>query len=137
MTAFVFLKKSHQLSQAGVGLLYLASEDLGEDEVVRHLEAWAVNPLENIDEEDATAMSKLAFLQPGAHPAPPVTAPPTPRLSPGSGPSPKTKNEGESEGAAMVPEWEGLFWGKYGNRSVVGMFRHVLYLGRMAGEGTL
>lgn len=124
-----------------MGLLYLASEDLGEDEVVRHREACAVNPLENIDEEDATAMSKLAFLQPGAHPAPPVTAPPTPRPSPGPGPSPKsktkTKNEGESEGAARVPEWEGQFWSKYGNKSRVGMFRHVLYLGRMAGEGTL
>lgn len=195
MTAIVFLKKSHRLYQARVGLWYIAAEDLGEREAIRSAslpltkavprqmtlallkadEARSTpalppmpnvaevpmlplmyradmakprpanqgNLLEDCDENVVAALAKFSVMQPERRFAAPVTAPPTPERSPDRKPSPKPtttsnpKCKGESDRAVVhgtLPAWEGRFWSKYGNRSRVGQFGHILYFGKMAGE---
>lgn len=104
------------------------------------------NLLEDCDENVVAALAKFSVMQPERRFAAPMTAPPTPERSPGRKPShkpmptsnPKRKGEGGSPARAVMPgalpEWEGRFWSKYGNRSRVGQFGHILYFGKMAGE---
>lgn len=104
------------------------------------------NLLEDCDENVVAALAKFSVMQPERRFAAPMTAPPTPELSPDPKPIPKPtstskskrKGEGDSPSRAVVPgtlpEWEGQFWSKYGNRSRVGQFGHILYFGKMAGE---
>lgn len=114
--------------------------------MVKPRPASPVNLLEDRDEDVVAALAKFSILQPEGRPAAPATAPPTPKQSPERKPTPdqkpkrKSKNEDESDSPARavvpgtVPEWEGKFWSKYGNRSRVGQFGHILYIGKMAGE---
>lgn len=100
------------------------------------------NLLEDRDEHDVAALAKFGVMQPEKSPAAPATAPPTPKQSlegkPTTNPNPTPKHRDKSRARAvvpaMVPEWEGEFWSKYGNRSRVGQFGHILYIGKMAGE---
>lgn len=105
------------------------------------------NLLEDCDENVVAALAKFSVMQPERRFAAPVTAPPTPERSPDRKPSRKpkpisnSKRKGERDSPAkavvvpgMLPEWEGRFWSKYGNRSRVGQFGHILYFGKMAGE---
>lgn len=82
------------------------------------------NLLDERDEDVVAALAKFSIMQPEGRPAAPATAPPTPKESPERKPTP----------TGMVPEWEGKFWSKYGNRSRVGQFGHILYIGKMAAE---
>lgn len=108
------------------------------------------NLLEDCDENVVAALAKFSVMQPERRFVAPMTAPPTPERSPDRKPTPKPipkptstskskrKSEGDSPARAAVPgtlpEWEGQFWSKYGNRSRVGQFGHILYFGKMAGE---
>ncbi|KAG6353452.1 hypothetical protein INS49_005633 [Diaporthe citri] len=100
------------------------------------------NLLEERDEDVVTGLAKYQPMQPEGRHAAPATAPPTPDESPerkpGPDQKPQRKSSGESPARAVVPgtvpEWEGKFWSKYGNRSRVGRFGHILYIGKMAGE---
>lgn len=123
MTAVVFLKKSYQLSQAREGLGYIAAEDLGEREALRS------SPFTS--PKLGPRQLTLALLK-ARDEAPPPALPPMPDVP---------EDEGESENPAKaavvpgtVPEWGSRFWSKYGNRSRVGHFGHMLYIGKMAGE---
>lgn len=114
--------------------------------MVKPRPASPVNLLEDCDEDVVAALAKFSVMQLEGRPAAPATAPPTPKQSPERKPTPdpkpkrESKNEGESDSPARavvpgtVPEWEGRFWSKYGNRTRVGQFGHILYIGRMAGE---
>ncbi|KAK7712488.1 hypothetical protein SLS64_004872 [Diaporthe eres] len=100
------------------------------------------NFLEDRDEHDVAALAKFGVMQPEKRPAAPATAPPTPKQSlegkPTTNPNPTPEHGDKSRVRAvvpgMVPEWEGEFWSKYGNRTRVGDFGHILYIGKMAGE---
>lgn len=105
------------------------------------------NLLEDCDENVVAALARFSVMQPERRFAAPVTAPPTPDRSPNRKPNPKAKpvsnpkrkGKRDSPAKAVVvpgtlPEWEGRFWSKYGNRSRVGQFGHILYFGKMAGE---
>lgn len=104
------------------------------------------NLLEDCDENVVAALAKFSVMQPERRFAAPMTAPPTPERSSDRKPNPKPmptsnskrKGEGDSPARAVMPgalpEWEGRFWSKYGNRSRVGQFGHILYFGKMAGE---
>lgn len=93
--------------------------------------------LEDRDEEVVEALAKFHVMQPEGRPAAPATAPPNPKEPPEREATPKGPSTSGVERTAMpgmVPEWGGKFWSKYGNRSRVGQFGHILYIGRMAGE---
>lgn len=100
------------------------------------------NLLEDRDERDVAALAKFGVMQPDKRPAAPATAPPTPKQSlegkPTTNPNPAPEHRDKSRARAvvpgMVPEWEGEFWSKYGNRTRVGDFGLILYIGKMAGE---
>lgn len=95
-------------------------------------------------------LCKADVLQPEGRPTAPATAPPTPEQSP-SGMRPghtdstsdkfKIRSFIKSEippspiyVLGRVPEWEGQFWNKYGKRSRVGTFKHILYFGKTTEE---
>lgn len=89
------------------------------------------------DDDVEAALAKFSILQPERRPTAPATAPTTPKQLPESKPTPTPtpKPEGGSpDREAVVPEWGSRFWSKYGNRSRVGQFGHILYIGKMAGE---
>lgn len=89
-------------------------------------------------------------MQPEGRPTVPATALPTPEQSPSGRRPGHTYNtsdkfkirsfiKSEKSPSVMsmrgrVPEWEGQFWSKYGNRSRVGTFKHILYFGKTTEE---
>ncbi|KAH8782758.1 ribonuclease H-like domain-containing protein [Diaporthe sp. PMI_573] len=136
MTAIVFLRKSYQLAQTGERLWYIASEDLGEGEAMRPpylspkpVPVQVYQALLDDHDEDvmATLANKYSIMEPYRRTPAPATAPPTPEQSPERDPEP-------SPLADTIPEWNGRFWGKYGNRTRVGQFSLILYMPKMAGE---
>lgn len=101
------------------------------------------NLLEERDEDVVAALAKFRVMEPEVRPAAPATAPPTPKESPERkptprpDPTPKRRSKSDIESPPVpgrLPEWESKFWSKYGNRSRVGQFGHILYIGKMAGE---
>lgn len=139
MTAIVFLKKAYQLAQSRDRLWYIASEDLGEGEAIRSLP-------EERDAQDDAKLAKGSVLQPQRRGAAPATAPPTPKQSleqererepeQETEPEPTTWRNGKSPArvSGKIPEWGREFWGKYGNRTRIGLFGFILYMPKMAEE---
>lgn len=100
--------------------------------MAKHRPASPGNLLEERDEEVVAALAKFGVMQPEGRPAAPATAPPTPEQSPDPKPMRSSKTAARDPGT--IPEWGGRFWSKYGNRSRVGQFGNILYIGKMAGE---
>ncbi|KAK7730837.1 hypothetical protein SLS53_008915 [Cytospora paraplurivora] len=154
MTAIVFLKKSYQLSQAKQGLEFIAAED--SIEVLappRPRPALAMPPPLG----RAPRSSSLSSQAPRRTPALPSSGKASRSVSTGSlldddaaaelasyvalkpevstaktvGPS---TADNEPVGPAKVPDWGGVFWQKYGNKSRVGPFGLVFYTGKIPGE---
>lgn len=132
MTAVVFLKKSYLLAQTRERLWHIDSDDLGE-KVAKRTTTPSPAPhlklLEDHDQDEVTALAGWAILEPHRPAKAPLTAPSTPQHD--------SKGPSSSRTANTIPEWGGRFWDKYGNRTRVGSFAHILYMPKMAGEKML